>query len=177
MNLIHWHILTYLVNTLRLRQNDRHFADDKFKCIFLNVNIWISIKISLKFPPKDRSVFWHINASPGLNGLTKYLSLSGLFDYLTNMFLIMYNSQFKIQKVKWVNPYIDLNWISTSELISRQLIKRLHMVIWKWFRNLATRSEMSSSSNRSLWMWKAHLAANSQPRGIQCRMQNSSTLG
>ena len=28
------------------------FADDIFKCIFLNENVWISIKISLKFVPK-----------------------------------------------------------------------------------------------------------------------------
>ena len=41
-----------LVNTLRLRQNGRHFADDTFKRIFLNNNIIISIKISLKFVPK-----------------------------------------------------------------------------------------------------------------------------
>ena len=41
------------VNTLRLRQNGRHFLpDDIFKCIFLNENTWISIKISLKFVPK-----------------------------------------------------------------------------------------------------------------------------
>ena len=43
---------TCRVNTLRPRQNERHFADDIFKCIFLNENIWISIKISLKFVPK-----------------------------------------------------------------------------------------------------------------------------
>ena len=40
-----------MVNTLRLRQNGRHFPDDVFKCIFLNENVWISIKISLKFVP------------------------------------------------------------------------------------------------------------------------------
>ena len=40
------------VNTLRPRQNGRHFADDVFKCIFLNGNLWIVIKISLKFVPK-----------------------------------------------------------------------------------------------------------------------------
>ena len=39
------------INTLRLRQNGRHFADDIFKCIFLNENVWISLKISLKFVP------------------------------------------------------------------------------------------------------------------------------
>ena len=29
-------------------------ADDVFKCIFLNENVWISLKISLKFAPKVR---------------------------------------------------------------------------------------------------------------------------
>ena len=38
--------------TLRPRQNGRHFADDIFKCIFLNENVSISIKISLMFVPK-----------------------------------------------------------------------------------------------------------------------------
>ena len=40
------------VNTLRPRQNGRHFADDIFKCIFLNEDVWIPNKISLKFVPK-----------------------------------------------------------------------------------------------------------------------------
>ena len=35
-------------------QNFRHFADDILKCIFLNENVWISHKISLKFVPKVR---------------------------------------------------------------------------------------------------------------------------
>ena len=43
--------MTYL-NTLRPRQNVRHFPDDIFKCVFLNENVWIPIKISLKFVPK-----------------------------------------------------------------------------------------------------------------------------
>ena len=37
------------VNSLKPRQNGRHFADAIFKRIFLNENIRISIKISLKF--------------------------------------------------------------------------------------------------------------------------------
>ena len=40
------------INILRLRQNGRHFPDDTFKCIILNENVRISIKISLKFVPK-----------------------------------------------------------------------------------------------------------------------------
>ena len=37
------------INKLRPRQNGRRFADDVFKCIFLNENVWILITISLKF--------------------------------------------------------------------------------------------------------------------------------
>ena len=44
----HWHVY---VNTLRPRQKWPHFADDIFNGIFFNENIWIPIKISLKFVP------------------------------------------------------------------------------------------------------------------------------
>ena len=49
-----WHLFSTkpLLNTLRPRQNGCLFADDTFKRIFLNENIRISIKISLKFVPK-----------------------------------------------------------------------------------------------------------------------------
>ena len=40
------------INTLRPRQNGRHFPDDIFKRVFLNEKLWISIRISLKFVPK-----------------------------------------------------------------------------------------------------------------------------
>ena len=49
------------INKLRLRQNGRHLADDTYKCIFLNENIWIPTKISLKFVPKRQ-----INNIPAL---------------------------------------------------------------------------------------------------------------
>ena len=42
-------------NSLRPRLNRRHVADDLFKCNFLNENVWIPIKISLKFVPKGPS--------------------------------------------------------------------------------------------------------------------------
>ena len=38
-------------NALWPIQNGRCFPDDMFKCIFLNGNAWISIKISMKFVP------------------------------------------------------------------------------------------------------------------------------
>ena len=43
-----------LFNTLRPRQDGLHFPDDIFNCIFLNENVLISIKISLKFIPKGQ---------------------------------------------------------------------------------------------------------------------------
>ena len=42
----------YPFNTLRPRQNGRHFPDDIFKCIFLSENVRISIDFLLKYVPK-----------------------------------------------------------------------------------------------------------------------------
>ena len=77
----------WVVNTLRPRQNGRHFADDIFKYIFLNENVWIPIKISLKFDPVTIQatshylnewwlVYWRIYASLGLNELNMRCQLS-----------------------------------------------------------------------------------------------------
>ena len=44
--------LHLVINTLRLRQNGRHLPDYIFRCIFLNENVSIFIKISLNFVPK-----------------------------------------------------------------------------------------------------------------------------
>ena len=52
---------TWILETLRPRQKDCHFADDIFKCIFENENEWISPGISLTFVPKVR-----INNIPAL---------------------------------------------------------------------------------------------------------------
>ena len=90
-----WPLCICPFNSLGLRQNGRHFADNIFNRIFLNENVWIPIKISLKFVPKgpinnitalvqimawrcpgDKPlsesmmlVYWRIYASPGLNEL------------------------------------------------------------------------------------------------------------
>ena len=41
-----------LYNILTTRQNGHRFADDIYKCIFLNGNSWISIKLTLKLVPR-----------------------------------------------------------------------------------------------------------------------------
>ena len=45
-------IFLCFLNILRARQNGRHLAYDTFKCIFLNENVKIAIKISLQFVSK-----------------------------------------------------------------------------------------------------------------------------
>ena len=41
-----------IFNTLRPTPNEQHFADDIFKRISFNENVWISIKISVRFVSK-----------------------------------------------------------------------------------------------------------------------------
>ena len=93
------------INSLRPRQNRRHFPDDIFKSILLNESIWISFEISPKFVPKGPInnnpslvqimacsrqasshflnqwwlVYWRIYASLGLNELNSLAP--GRFDY------------------------------------------------------------------------------------------------
>ena len=71
-----------IINTLRPRQNGRNFPDDIFKCIFLNENAWISIKISMKFVPGGPSnnfpaliqmMAWH---RPGDKPLSELMMVS-----------------------------------------------------------------------------------------------------
>ena len=47
--MLHTVYIPILFNTLRPRQDGRHFADNTFKRIFVNENVRIPIKISLKF--------------------------------------------------------------------------------------------------------------------------------
>ena len=55
------HPWPHCVNISRPRQNCRYFADGMLKCVVLNENVRISLKISLKFVPKFR-----INTIPAL---------------------------------------------------------------------------------------------------------------
>ena len=82
-----------LINTLRPRQNGRHFADDIFKRIFLNENVRIWIKISLKFVHKGP-----INNIPALvqmNG-AKPLSESMMVSLLAHIC---------VTRPQWVKPF------------------------------------------------------------------------
>ena len=67
------------INTLRSKQNCIHVPDEIFKYIFLDKNVWIPIKISLKFnvPINNISALLHIIAWrwPGAQPLSETMSV------------------------------------------------------------------------------------------------------
>ena len=98
---------------VRLRQNGHYFPDDIFKCIFLNENMWILIKILLKFVPEGpinnipalvQIMAWR---QPGDKPLSEPMMISLLThicitrpQWIKNIFKIL-NSQKKIWKDKY----------------------------------------------------------------------------
>ena len=107
----------WLFNTLRPRQNGRHFADDIFKYIFLNENLWIPIKISLKFVPKGRMnnipalvqiMAWRL---PGDKPLFEPMMVSLPTHVYASLGLNELNKQFLSSLIVFVEIYIVLNCI------------------------------------------------------------------
>ena len=96
-----WHrigeVLT--INTLRSRQNGRHFADDMFKCIFLNENVWITIIISLKFVPKGL-----INNNPALFQIMAWHRPGD--KPLSEPMMVSLLTHICVTRPQWVNTYL-----------------------------------------------------------------------
>ena len=84
------------INTLRPRQNGRHFADDIFKCIFSNENISNSINISLKFVPQGR-----INNIPALVQIMAWRRLGD--KPLSEPMMVSLLTHICVTRSQWVN--------------------------------------------------------------------------
>ena len=91
------------INSLRPRQNRRHFADDIFQCIFLNENVWISIKISLKFVPKGP-----INNIPALVQIMAWRRPGD--KPLSEPMMVRSTTHICVTRPQWVNQ-----WFSTKQ--------------------------------------------------------------
>ena len=91
------------LSTLRLRQNGCHFTDDIFKCIFVNENVWILLKISLKFvlkvPVDNISALVQIMA--WRRSGDKPLSQPMMVNLLTHIFITW---------PQWVNERVQTLW-------------------------------------------------------------------
>ena len=55
-----------VINTLRPRQNGRRFADDIFKCIFLNEMFEFRLKFHWSLFLRDRLTIFHLGSDNGL---------------------------------------------------------------------------------------------------------------
>ena len=88
----------FRLNTLRPTQNPCHFIDDIFKCIFLNANIWIPIKISLKFVFKGP-----INNIPALVQIMAWHLVSA--KPLSEPMVIILLMHICVTRPQWVNPW------------------------------------------------------------------------
>ena len=84
------------INTLRLRQNGRHFPDDIFKCIFLNQNVWVSVKILLTFVPNGP-----INYIPALVQIMAWRRPG--YKPLTGPMLPILLTHICVTRTQWVN--------------------------------------------------------------------------
>ena len=82
--------------TRRPRQNGRRFPDNIFKCIFLNENTWISIKISLKFVPKGP-----INNISALVEIMAWRRIS--YKPLSEPMMTQFNEAYLVTRPQWVN--------------------------------------------------------------------------
>ena len=93
------------LNTSRLRQDGSHFPDDSFQCVFLNENVWILIKISLKFVPQSQ-----INNIPALDQIMA-CSRQGN-KLLSEPIMVILLTHICVTRPQWVKPFWGIScWV------------------------------------------------------------------
>ena len=119
-------IIDSYLNTLRPRQNWRHFADDILKYTFFNENVWIPIKISLKFVSKGR-----INNIPALVQIMAWRRPGD--TPLSEPMLVSLPTHLCVTRPQWVNSYYitTLNDICKQYFICLSKTRQLQWVLVK----------------------------------------------
>ena len=117
------------LNALRLRQNGRHITDF-YKCIFFKENVWILIKISLRFVSKGpvnntaalvQIMAWHLSgdkplSEPMIVSLLRHLCITRP-QWIKDLFIICSVSR----DLEFFNPYLtcasaaELCWLRYEE--------------------------------------------------------------
>ena len=119
-------------STLKPRQNGRLFADDTFKRIFLNEDIRISTKISLKFVPKGL-----INNIPALVLIMAWRRPGD--KPLSDPMLVRSLTHICVTRPQWVKGYSHICNIYTFQrypnlimscYILLNLLNRFHLTLW-----------------------------------------------
>ena len=127
-----------MINTLRPRQNGRHFSDDTFKRFFLNENVRISIKISLKLVPGVR-----------INNITVLVQIMAWRwpgdKPLSVPMMVRLPTHICVTRPQWVNEYIE--WHADSKVL---------MDVWKYFSKTML-VLLKYSYNRSRLLFTFHI--------------------
>ena len=99
------YLLMTLLNTLRPRQNGRHFADVTIKCIFFNENVYILIKISPKLVPHGS-----INNTPALVQIMAWRRPGD--KPLSEPMMVSLSTHIRVTRPQWVK-FRDLKWVNS----------------------------------------------------------------
>ena len=116
----------YSINSLRPRPNRRHFAEDIFKWIFLNENVWISVKISLKCVPKGP-----INKIPALVQIMAWRRPGD--EQLSEPMMVRSLTHICVTRPQWVKTWRHLFvflWAIAELSISWKLILNWNFAEW-----------------------------------------------
>ena len=124
-------------NTLRPRQNGRHFADDMFKCIFLNENVWIPIEISLKFVPEGS-----VNNDPSLFQIMAWRRPGD--KPLSEPMIVSSQTHISVTRPQWVNTLTLIYLDTETEMCLFDKSFTTYHTLSKW--QLPVQLVMKSSS-------------------------------
>ena len=140
-----------IVNTLRPRQHGRHFADDTFKRIFLNENVIISMKISLKFVPKDP-----FNNIPALVQIMAWRRPGD--KPLSEAMMVSLLTHICVTQPRWVNRTnrSKCQWhlkhlLSLSNMLSASVFSNLGYECFKFDLNIAATRVIDKTRLGYLW--------------------------
>ena len=119
----------YVFVTLRPRQNGRHFPDDRFKWIFLNENVWISIAVSLKFVPKGP-----INNIPALVQIMAWRRPGD--KPLSEPMMVSIPTHICVTPPQWVKPQKGLaGWQTSGRSKRKTFFLTINKLQWNINRN------------------------------------------
>ena len=118
----YWGRMVKAIYSLRPRQNGRNFADDTFKHIFLNQNVRISIKISLKFVPKSP-----INYIPALVQIMAWRRPGD--KPLSEPMMVRLPTHIWVTRPQWVNSLAPREFDLSLKLVDFKLISTINILI------------------------------------------------
>ena len=103
---------SFRINTLRPRQNGRHFAYDIFNCILLNENVWVMIENPLKFVPTGP-----INNIPALVQIMAWCRPGD--KPLSEPMLVSLPTHICVTRPQWVNHDFWRGWQAMYVIFGR----------------------------------------------------------